>query len=271
MPSSSQVALVTGASTGIGRAVATALVTAGFNVVGTSRSAVSASPIQGVTFIDLDVTSDESVAAAVEKVLSRFGRIDVLVNNAGVGASGAAEDTSLDQDRRVFDINVFGVMRMTKAVLPHMRSRKTGRIINISSVVGFIPQPFMAVYSSSKHAVEGYTESLDHELREHGIRALLVEPAWTSTDFDANNLKADQPLADYATQRRVFEEYMASAVRDGYPSDVVADTVVTAARAARPKARYAAGARAGQVHLLRRYAPASVFDSQIRKLNHLPA
>jgi NAD(P)-dependent dehydrogenase (short-subunit alcohol dehydrogenase family) len=266
-----QVALVTGASTGIGRAAATALAAAGFDVIGTSRSAAGTSPIQGVTFLDLDVTSDASVAAAVEEVIARFRRIDLLVNNAGVGASGAAEESSLDQDRRVFDTNVFGVMRMTKAVLPHMRSRKAGRIINMSSVVGFIPQPFMAVYSASKHAIEGYTESLDHELREHGIRAILIEPAWTNTDFDANNLKADQPLTDYDGQRRVFEEYMASAVREGYPSDVVADAVVTAARATGPKARYAAGARAGQVQLLRRYAPASVFDSQIRKLNHLPA
>jgi NAD(P)-dependent dehydrogenase (short-subunit alcohol dehydrogenase family) len=271
MTTERQVALVTGASSGIGKATAAALAAAGFDVVGTSRSAAAASPVQGATFIDLDVTRDDSVAAAVQEVINRFGRIDVLVNNAGIGSSGAAEESSVDQDRRVFDINVFGVMRMTKAVLPHMRTRKTGRIINMSSIVGFIPQPYMATYAASKHAVEGYTESLDHELREHGIRAVLVEPAWTNTDFDNNNLKGDQPLAAYARQRAVFEDYMTGAVKDGYPASVVADAVVTAAQAANPKVRYAAGSRVSQVGLLRRYVPASVFDGQIRKLNHLPA
>ena len=164
------VALVTGASSGIGKAAALALVAAGFDVVGTSRDTSRVAPLKGVTFLDLDVASDESVTAAVEQVIDRFGRIDVLVNNAGIGSAGAAEETSVAQAQGVFDINVFGVIRMTKAVLPHMRAQGSGRIINLSSVLGFIPAPYMAVYAASKHAIEGYSESLDHEVREYGVR-----------------------------------------------------------------------------------------------------
>ena len=171
------VALVTGASSGIGKAAALALVQAGFAVVGTSRNASGVSPRDGVTFLDLDVTRDESVTTAVRQVIERFGRLDVLVNNAGTGAVGAAEESSVAQDQRVFDINVFGLIRMTKAVLPSMRAQGSGRIINISSVLGLVPAPYMASYAATKHAVEGYSESLDHEVRQHGVRVLLVEPA----------------------------------------------------------------------------------------------
>ena len=151
-----------------------------------------------MTFLDLDVTSDESATAVVGQVIDRFGRIDVLVNNAGIGSAGAAEELSIAQDQRVFDVNVFGLIRMTKAVLPHMRAQGGGRIINISSVAGFVPQPFMAVYVASKHAVEGYSESVDHEVREYGVRVLLVEPFNTGTGFDANMVRGDTPLPAYA-------------------------------------------------------------------------
>ncbi|MFE7935234.1 SDR family NAD(P)-dependent oxidoreductase [Streptomyces sp. NPDC057456] len=179
------VALVTGASSGIGKETALALVAAGFNVVGTSRDTSRVAPLDGVTFLGLDVASDASVAAAVQEVSERFGRIDVLVNNAGVGSMGAAEETSVEQAQSVFDTNVFGVMRMVNEVLPHMRARRRGRIINISSVLGFLPQPYMAAYAASKHAIEGYTESLDHEVRDHGVRALIIQPACTGTGFEA--------------------------------------------------------------------------------------
>ena len=147
-----------------------------------------------MTFLDLDVTSDESATAVVGQVIDRFGRIDVLVNNAGIGSAGAAEELSIAQDQRVFDVNVFGLIRMTKAVLPHMRAQGGGRIINVSSVAGFAPQPFMAVYVASKHAVEGYSESVDHEVREYGVRVLLIEPFNTGTRFDANVVRGDTPL-----------------------------------------------------------------------------
>jgi NAD(P)-dependent dehydrogenase (short-subunit alcohol dehydrogenase family) len=269
MTTAQPVALVTGASSGIGKAASVALVDAGFEVVGTSRNTSEVTQQNGVTYLDLDVASDESVTTVVARVIERFGRLDVLVNNAGIGAAGAAEEISVAQDHQVFDINVFGVIRMTKAALPHMRAQERGRIINISSVLGFIPQPYMAVYAASKHALEGYSESLDHEVREHGVRVLLVEPAYTNTSFDANMVRADTPLPTYARQRLIFDDVMAAAIKDGDDPATVAKVIVAAATDTKPKLRYTAGPLAGRVSMLRRMAPARAFDRQIRKLNRL--
>lgn len=152
---SSGVALVTGASSGIGLATAKALRNAGFRVFGTSRRATSERS-DGITMLTCDVTDDESVAKVVERVLAEAGRIDLLVNNAGMGLLGAAEESSTVQAQALFDVNVFGVLRMTRALLPAMRHQGKGRIVNVSSVQGFIPGPYFALYSSTKHAVEGY-------------------------------------------------------------------------------------------------------------------
>ncbi len=270
MSTTQPVALVTGASSGIGKAASLALAQAGFEVAGTSRHTRGLSPQDGVTFLDLDVTSDESVTAAVKQVIDRFGRIDVLVNNAGIGSAGAAEEFSLAQDQKVFDVNVFGVIRMMRAVLPHMRAQGNGRILNVSSVAGFAPQPHMAVYVASKHAVEGYSESVDHEVREHGVRVLLVEPAPTSTPFEGSVVRGDTPLPAYAQQGRIFEEVLAEGLKGGDEPAMVAKAIVAAATDPKPKLRYPAGPTAARIRMLRRVAPARVFDKQIRKLNRLP-
>lgn len=262
-------ALVTGASSGIGEAAALALVEAGFDVIGTSRNTSGMTDRDGVTFLDLDVSSDESVASAVEQVIERFGRLDVLINNAGIGTAGAAEELSVAQHQSVFDINVFGLIRMTKAVLPHMRTQGHGRIVNVSSVLGFIPAPFMAAYAASKHAVEGYSESLDHEVREYGVRVVLVQPAYTRTTFDASLIRPDTPLPIYADQRRTADDVMAAAMKDGDEPAVVAKVIVAAATDPKPKLRYTAGPIAGRVSTLRRIVPSRAFDKQIRKLNRL--
>ena len=149
------VAIVTGAATGIGAAIAHALQAAGHRVFGTYRKPPP-TPTPGVEYVACDVTNDLAVDAAVREVLAKAGRIDLLVNNAGVGLTGAAEESSLEQAKFLFDVNLFGVIRMTKAVLPSMRRQGTGRIVNISSVLGLIPSPFSALYASSKHALEGY-------------------------------------------------------------------------------------------------------------------
>lgn len=141
MTTSQPVALVTGANSGLGKFAARGLLDAGYRVVGTSRNTAGLQHDQGVTFIELDVTQDESVTAAVDAVIAQFGRIDVLVNNAGMGLAGASEENSIAQSQRLFDINVFGVMRMTNAVLPHMRTQGSGRIVNISSIFGLMPAP----------------------------------------------------------------------------------------------------------------------------------
>jgi NAD(P)-dependent dehydrogenase (short-subunit alcohol dehydrogenase family) len=266
-----RVALVTGASSGIGEAAARELVGAGFTVYGTSRKAAAGEKRGEVVFLPLDVTDDDSVAAAVREVVERSGRIDVLVNNAGLGVAGAAEESSIDQARELFDTNLFGSIRMTRAVLPQMREQGSGRIINISSVLGLIPAPFAALYAATKHAVEGYSESLDHEVREFGIRVLLVEPGYTRTAFDANAIPADEPLPLYTQRREVLDVLLAEAIKGGDEPSVVGESVVAAATDTRPKLRYPAGSLARRVSKLRRYAPSTAFDKQIRKANQLAA
>src|SRR5439155_11483427 len=154
---------------------------------------------------------------------------------AGIGSAGAAEELSIAQDQRVFDINVFGLIRMTKAVLPHMRAQGGGRIVNVSSVAGFAPQPFMAVYVASKHAVEGYSESVDHEVREHGVRVLLIEPFNTGTRFDANVVRGDTPLPAYAQARQTFDDILPEGIKTGCDPAGVGQGTVGGATDPEPK------------------------------------
>jgi len=266
-----KVVLVTGASSGIGEATAERLAKAGYKVYGTSRRGTQAGK-QSFDMIALDVTSDESVVAAVREVMRLEGRIDLLVNNAGFSvAPGGAEESSMEQAQSIFDVNLFGAIRMTKAVLPLMRQQRSGRIINISSVLGIIPAPFSALYASSKHAIEGYSESLDHEVRGSGIRVVLVEPAYTRTGFDTNALVADQKNDHYAPARANAEAVFRAVMTTADSPDVVADAVVTAATAATPRLRYTAGSMARKVSLLRRFVPASAFDKSLRKQLQMPA
>ena len=259
------IALVTGASSGIGKATAERLAAAGYKVYGTSRRGAQTGQ-RSFEMLSLDVTSDESVAAAVAEVIRLDGRIDLLVNNAGFGVAPAgAEESSIQQAKSIFETNFFGVVRMTRAVVPYMRQQGGGRIINIGSVLGFLPMPYGALYAATKHAIEGYSESLDHELRTRGIRVSIVEPAYTKTPFDANFLEPDATLDVYreiraAVSRRV-KEVMTTADEPG----VVANTVLKAATAAHPKLRYPSGGLASRLRLLRRFAPSGLVDAGIRK------
>ncbi len=264
------VAIVTGASGGLGEATARALHAAGYRVFGTSRRAPGTrSP--GIEYLVCDVTSDESVQAAVGEVLGKTGRIDLLVNNAGVGLLAGAEESSLEQAKSLFDVNLFGLIRMTKAVLPTMRKQRAGRIVNLSSVMGLIPAPFMALYAASKHAVEGYSESLDHEIRGSGVRVVLVEPAYTRTSFEGNVYHADQQLDVYRSARTNAEGVLRDGMKTADTPELVARAVVNASTEANPRRRYTAGRAARQISLLRRFVPASAFDKSLRKQMRLPA
>src|SRR5882762_478119 len=258
------IALVTGASSGIGKATAERLATAGYKVYGTSRSGAQTGQ-RSFAMLPLDVTSDESVEAAVNELMRLEGRIDLLVNNAGFGVAPAgAEESSIEQARSIFETNFFGIVRMTRAVVPHMRRQGAGRIINIGSVLGFLPMPYMALYSATKHAVAGYSESLDHELRTQGIRVSVIEPAYIKTPFDANLMKPDAPLDVYREIRAGVERRMKEVLAGADGPDVVAEIVLKAATAARPRIHYAPGL-ARRMRMLRRFAPAGVLDAGVRK------
>jgi len=266
-----KIALVTGASSGIGEATAQRLATAGYKVYGTSRRAAE-SGRRSFEMLALDVNSDESVETVVSELMRREGRIDLLVNNAGFSVAPAgAEESSIEQARAIFDTNFFGIVRMTRAVVPHMRHQGSGRIINIGSVLGFLPAPYMALYAATKHAVEGYSESLDHELRTKGIRVSVIEPSYIRTEFDAHLLEADSKLDEYRAARAVVGKTVREALAAADEPSIVAEVVLQAAAAAHPKLRYTAGKGASRLRWLRRFAPAGVMDAGIRKELRLDA
>jgi NAD(P)-dependent dehydrogenase (short-subunit alcohol dehydrogenase family) len=259
-----RVAIVTGVSSGIGESIARVLVKEGYRVFGSVRSETGLVP-EGVERLVLDVCDDASVAAAVAGVLSRAGRVDVLVNNAGGSMVGAIEETDTAQAQALFDVNFFGAARMTRAVLPSMRARHAGRIVFVSSVVGFLPAPFLGFYAASKHAIEGYAESLDHEVRGFGVRAILVEPAFMRTKIDKNSVQAARAIDAYAAARGRAGASIRAAVENGDDPALVAKAVAAALRAGRPRLRHPVGKGAGTLATLRDLMPAGLFDRGLRK------
>lgn len=253
-------AFLTGASSGIGKAAASALTKAGYRVIGTSRSAKPGEVRDGVRMIACDVTSEESVAAAVALAHAELGHIDLLVNNAGVGVTGAAEESSIEQVRSLFETNFYGVARVTNAVLPIMRGQRRGRILNVGSGLGFIPAPYSAYYSATKHALEGYSESLDHEVREFGVRVAVIEPAATRTSFETATVLADKRIAAYDASRAKYLAAYELAMAAAATAESVADTIVLAADAKKPLLRYPSGKAAQQGAFARRFLPRAVFD-----------
>jgi NAD(P)-dependent dehydrogenase (short-subunit alcohol dehydrogenase family) len=259
-----KVALVTGVSSGIGEATARALARDGYRVFGTIRSHDAVVP-DGVEPVALDVRDDASITAGVASVLSRAGRIDALVNNAGANLMGAIEETDTAQAQALFDVNFFGAVRVTRAVLPTMRAQRAGRIVFVSSVLGFLPAPFMGFYAASKHALEGYGESLDHEVRALGVRAILIEPSYMKTRFDKSAMVAAGTITDYAEARAAVGAHMNSSIERGGDPTHVAGAIAAALKARRPKLRYPVGKGAGTLATLRSFMPTGPFDRALRK------
>jgi len=264
-PLGQKTAFITGASSGIGRAAAQMLANAGYRVVGTSRHASPDEIRNGIRMIACDVTDDASVSQAVRLAHAELGHIDLLVNNAGYALSGAAEESSVEQVRALFDTNFLGIVRVTNAVLPIMRAQTHGRILNIGSVLGLIPGPFGAYYSASKHAIEGYSESLDHEVRSFGIRVVVIEPWATKTSIEANSPQGDQPVAAYAQTLARYRTAFDAAMASGDTAEDVASTILQAAQDRAPMLRYPSGKAARQTSLARRFLPRALFDRTLRK------
>ena len=259
----SRVVLITGASSGIGRATAQLLAGRGHQVFGGVRAATTTPPPAGVELVPLDVRDEASVKACVEEVRIRARRIDALINNAGVNLVGAVEETSIGQAQALFDTNVIGVLRMIHAVLPDMRRQGAGQIINISSILGFIPAPFMGVYASTKHAIEGLSESLDHEVRAFGIRVVLIEPHYIRTNLDASAAQAEGRIDAYAAQRRRTAAAITHNTNTAPEPKVVAEEVLRSI-----EGPYRMRRPIGQAVLLtwlRKLLPARLFEPSLRK------
>ncbi len=261
---SKKVVLVTGVSSGIGRATAELLARKGYKVFGSVRSLENPQTIEGVTLLRIDVRDDVSIKAAVDSILQQEGRINILINNAGYSIVGAIEETSPEEARALFETNVFGVLRMSRAVLPAMRGQGDGRIINLSSVLGFLPAPFMGIYAATKHAVEGLSESLDHEVRHFGIRVVLIQPSFTRTGLDTNAAPTAQRLPAYTDQ---FERTIAAVTTkiQAAPEPMkVAEQILQSIE--QPyQMRRAGDKRAALLSKLRRFMPAGLVDKSLRK------
>lgn len=258
------VVVVTGVSSGIGRAAAEKFAMRGCQVFGTVRSIANTKPLHGVELIEMDVRDDASVQFGIQSIIDQAGRIDVLVNNAGVTIVGAVEETSTAEAASLFDTNVFGILRTVQAVLPHMRAQRSGRIVNLSSVLGFLPAPYRGIYSASKHAVEGLSETLDHEVRQFGIRVTLVEPTFTKSNLDVNAPHAASTIAAYERERGLASRAVAGSVSGSPAPDGVTDTIVEAALGAWRMRRTPAG-QASLLSKLRRFMPAGPVDASLRK------
>jgi NAD(P)-dependent dehydrogenase (short-subunit alcohol dehydrogenase family) len=238
------VVLVTGASSGFGQAIAQELRLRGHRVYGTSRSPAAATGDDG-TLVRMDVDDDASVAAGVAHVLADAGGIDAVVNNAGLGYAGALEDTSVDEARRQFETNLFGVHRVCRAVLPHMRERRSGHIVNMSSLGGLVTVPFQGMYCASKYALEAYTQALRMEVRPFGIQVAMIEPGDFATGFTAHRrmTAASTPGSPYAARCRSAVAAMVadeSATTDIGP---VVRAAIDALESDRPPLRYPVASR----------------------------
>lgn len=258
------VVVVTGVSSGIGRAAAEKFANRGCQVFGTVRNTAKAQPIPGVELVEMDIRDEASVQRGIQTIIAQAGHIDVLVNSAGVTLLGATEETSVAEAQSLFDTNVFGILRTTQAVLPHMREQRSGRIVNISSVLGFLPAPYMGLYSASKHAVEGLSETLDHEVRKFGIRVALVEPSFTKTNMDINAPLAAAKIPAYDTERGVVSQAIQKNVQKAPQPDGVASTIVDAALGAWKMRRTPKG-EASLLRKLRRFMPAGPVEKGLRK------
>jgi NAD(P)-dependent dehydrogenase (short-subunit alcohol dehydrogenase family) len=263
--------LITGASSGIGRATALRFQREGWNVAATMRDPSAGRDLEGLDHVQvsrLDVTDASSIEAAVARAIQHFGRIDVLLNNAGYGAYGPLEAFSSERIRRQFDTNVLGLLDVTKAVLPHMRARRSGTVINISSIGGQITFPLGTLYHGTKFAVEGLSESLHYELEPLGIRVRLVEPGMIKTDFGGRSFDfaMEDGLTDYAPTVEAMGRLFGKLAANPSSPEIVADVVWEAAHETGNRLRFRAGADAHRLLDDRKAQDDATFIGELKNL-----
>jgi NAD(P)-dependent dehydrogenase (short-subunit alcohol dehydrogenase family) len=274
---SMEVALVTGGSSGIGEATAVKLQELGYTTYAAARRVermehLSAS---GVRPLAMDVTDEESMRTGVERLLAEEGRLDVLVNAAGYGSYGAVEDVPLSEARNQFEVNVFGAARLIQLVLPQMRERHAGTIVNITSMGGKIYTPLGSWYHATKHALEALSDCLRMELKPFGIDVVVVEPGGVRTEWPAiaaENVRAVSGSGPYAAQGKAVADSLVSdsTARRSSPPELIAKTIGKAVTADRPKTRYAVGYGAKPMIFLHDVLPDRAFDAVIRRAVGMP-
>ncbi len=275
----SKVVLITGASSGFGKACAEHLAGLGHRVYGTSRRArfedEAAAPGGDATasrgsvrMLPMDVREDDSVARAVAFVQTDAGRLDVLVNNAGLALAGAVEDTTVDEARALFETNLFGVHRVCRAALPILRAQGAGLIINVSSLAGLVTVPFQGFYSASKYALESMTDALRMEVAPFGIRVVLIEPGDFKSGFTAARVfaAANNEGSPYAERCARAVGVMEDDEQNGADPAALATRLAEAIAATAPRVRYPVGARAQTLAVkLKPFLPTRVFDHALMR------
>jgi short-subunit dehydrogenase len=264
----SKVILITGASSGIGKACASYLASLGHRVYGTSRRATFPETFNSYpVLIPMDVTDEESVKKAISFVLEKEGKIDVLINNAGFGVAGAVEDTSYEEALSQFETNFFGSHRVIRHVIPYMREKRSGLIINIGSIAGLIGLPFQPFYSASKFALEGLSEALMHEVNPFNIKVVLVEPGDLKTEFtDRRQLVTKSLNSPYSAQMKKTLAVVEKDERSGGSPEAVARIISKIISSPNPRPRYRVGPFYEKLAVfLRRFLPERIFLWAIRK------
>jgi len=264
-----KIVLITGVSSGIGQATARLLAQRSFTVFGTSRNPTSVETISGVELLPLDVCSDEAVEACLKTLFKKTGRLDILINNAGYVLRGAIEEPTLEESKAQFETNLFGVIRMVKGVLPIMRRQGNGQIINISSMAGLVASPFVGYYSSSKFALEGYTEALRHEAKPFNVQVSLVELGFIKTNVWDNSKVAVNRISDYDPWRQRALEVRHQFEEKALEPAVVAEVILRIIESKSPRLRYTVGSDVARLSRLRRFLPEAMFEKGMRRTLHL--
>lgn len=262
--------VITGSSSGIGKATAKYFAAQGWRVAATMRkpeNETELNQIENISLYALDVTDEASVAAATEQILSDCGSVDVVLNNAGYGLMGPFEAATPEQIKRQFDTNVFGLMSVTRAFLPHFRANGAGLFLNVSSIGGRITFPFISLYHSTKWAVEGFSESLGYELGELGIQVKIIEPGGVSTDFGGRSMDmaGDESLTDYNEAMGRFQAGMADAGLGVSTPEYQAERIFAAATDGTAQMRYLIGDDAVQTYGMREQVGDDVFIAGMKE------
>ncbi|HBM14896.1 MAG TPA: short-chain dehydrogenase/reductase [Lentisphaeria bacterium] len=261
-----KVVLITGASSGIGKETAKALASKGFAIYAVARRVDRMQELKehGIRVFQMDVTDEESMIKVVNEIINSEKQIDVLINNAGYGSFGALEDVSISEAKKQFEVNIFGLARLTQIVLPHMRERRAGRIINVSSMGGKFGEPHGVWYHSTKFALEGLSDCLRMELDQFGIDVVIIEPGMIKTQWDMiareNLIKASGSTA-YRDLALKHADSLSKNYKKGSEPTVIAEAIVKAVMANRPKTRYVAGAMANFILFVKRILPDRIFDA----------
>lgn len=260
--------LITGASSGIGRATAKIFASRGWQVVATMRSPEKETELtknDNILVLPLDVTKPETIAKSVKTAVDRFGSIDVLVNNAGFYAVGALESFSEEDMVRQIDTNLIGLIRVTKAVLPYMRQRRSGKIVNVSSIAGRMTVPIQSLYHATKWGVEGFTEALQFEVKPFGIDVSLVEPGVINTDFYGRSMNCAMPDNEYKNYVMAVHDYLVKSGGQGSAPEIIGESIFKIAESRKPKLRYLVG-KSTFIVLMHKILPRSVYMFLVNKV-----